>query len=413
MKKIITLSFAVISFITANAQFILNGEYRPRTEYSHGYKSLAEKDQDASLFTSQRTRLNLLYANELIKTKLSFQDVRVWGNQVQLVANEEKSVSLHEAWAEILFNNKFSLKVGRQELAYDNQRIFGSVGWAQQGRAHDLALLKYSSNFNLHIGVAYNENSNIKDDIYDVASYKALQFLWFNKKNEHYSASFLLLNNGIPTSYYSNTQLIKQETYYNQTIGGRFTYKINKINLALNAYYQMGEITKDVDLEAYNFSLDIAYKYTDNLSTNIGSEILSGNDYDEEKKIKSFFPFFGTNHKFNGFMDYFYVGNHMNNVGLINNYIKLNYKSGKLSTTLHAHHFLSDTKIDNEDDKYLGIELDLVCSYKFNKLVMFSAGYSQMFASDQMEKLKNGDQSETHNWGWLMITIKPEFFIKK
>ena len=34
------------------------------------------------------------------------------------------------------------------------------------------------------------------------------------------------------------------------------------------------------------------------------------------KENNSFTPFYGTNHKFNGHMDYFYVGNHIGNVGL-------------------------------------------------------------------------------------------------
>jgi hypothetical protein len=31
----------------------------------------------------------------------------------------------------------FSMKLGRQEVIYDNSRIFGNVDWAQQGRSHD------------------------------------------------------------------------------------------------------------------------------------------------------------------------------------------------------------------------------------------------------------------------------------
>ena len=42
----------------SNAQFKFSGEFRPRTEFSHGYGSLAADDQKVSLFTSQRTRLN-------------------------------------------------------------------------------------------------------------------------------------------------------------------------------------------------------------------------------------------------------------------------------------------------------------------------------------------------------------------
>lgn len=52
------------------------------------------------MFTSQRTRLNLDYTGDKITTKLVLQDVRNWGNQKQLVGNEDYVISIHEAWAE-------------------------------------------------------------------------------------------------------------------------------------------------------------------------------------------------------------------------------------------------------------------------------------------------------------------------
>ena len=34
-------------------------------------------------------------------------------------------------------NEKFAFKVGRQEINYDDARIFGNVDWAMQARSHD------------------------------------------------------------------------------------------------------------------------------------------------------------------------------------------------------------------------------------------------------------------------------------
>ena len=88
-------------FTEVCAQFILSGEFRPRTEFSRGYKNLATSNQKMSIATAQRTRLNGLYNAENLNTKLVLQDVRYWGSQPQLVANEDFSASIHEAWAEI------------------------------------------------------------------------------------------------------------------------------------------------------------------------------------------------------------------------------------------------------------------------------------------------------------------------
>ena len=76
-RKTISIITFLLIFISVEgfAQFSLSGEIRPRSEYSHGYGSLAGIDQKPSLFTSQRARLNFFYKSDKIETKLVIQDV--------------------------------------------------------------------------------------------------------------------------------------------------------------------------------------------------------------------------------------------------------------------------------------------------------------------------------------------------
>jgi hypothetical protein len=47
-------------------------------------------------------------------------------------------------------------------------------------------------------------------------------------------------------------------------------------------------------------------------------EYLYGKDMnDTSSDVKSFNSLYGTNHKFNGWVDYFYVGNHAESIGLV------------------------------------------------------------------------------------------------
>jgi hypothetical protein len=347
--------------------------------------------------------LNIDYINEYVKAKFVLQDVRTWGNQAQLVGNEEKAISVHEAWAEIILSKQFALKLGRQELVYDNHRVFGNVGWAQQGRAHDIALLKYKTSFDLHFGLAHNENTNRTNDFYETASYKDMQFVWINKKIETTSLSFLFLNNGVPQTTLVGDNITEQKTKYSQTIGSYIKHVKDDFTIDLSLYFQTGKDVSDKDISAYNIGFNLGYKFSENLSATIGVEILSGTAYNETDKNKSFNPFYGTNHKFNGFMDYFYVGNHINSVGLVDNYLKIKYKHKKFSTQLHTHYFLSQADINSTADKDLGIELDFTASYKLNKSVNLSAGYSQIFGSENLQILKSGNKSESSNWAWLMV----------
>ncbi len=110
-------------------------------------------------------------------------------------------------------------------------------------------------------------------------------------------------------------------------------------------------------------------------------------------------------------MDYFYVGNHGNNIGLWDMYAKaklaLNQKS-KLAFALH--NFVSPSEIAPNVSRHLGAELDLVYSYTLDRNISFAGGYSHLFAADGMETIKNNFDGNTNNWGWIMVTIKPTLF---
>lgn len=394
------------------AQVNLSGELRPRTEYAHGLKTLANPDQDAALFTTQRTRLNFGYKDETFTTSIVLQDVRTWGNQPQLVGNQSYATSIHQAWAELNLCSNFAIKLGRQELAYDNHRILGNVGWAQQARSHDLALLKYSGFVNAHLGLAYHQNGALNQNFYSGPdAYKAMQFLWLNKASDILNVSFLFLNNGVPYNTYEYTggPLTKQKINYTQTIGTYSKLNLGPINLEGSLYYQTGKLANNNDLSALEFMLKGTLTIADMISVNAGYEYLSGTELGTSGKSTSFNPLYGTNHKFNGFMDYFYVGNHIGNVGLNDLFAGGQIKFDKLTTKSDLHIFAAAADINPNTGRFLGVELDLSLNYAFSNSASLAAGYSQMFGNHTMEHLKGGSYEEMTNWAYIMFTFTPQF----
>lgn len=405
------VSFSVLLFLMvlmANstiAQISLSGEIRPRTELSHGYKSLAADNQDASVVTTQRTRLNFQYKSANVLTKIALQDVRLWGGQAQLVNNEDFAVSVHEAWAEVFLTPSFSFRAGRQELNYDDQRILGSVNWLQQARSHDLLLFKYEKKFSLHVGIAHHENNSLTNSIYTGPdAYKNLQFAWFNQKWGKNSLSLLFLNNGVPVMINS-----EQKVNYSQTSGVHFSSEIKGFSLNSNLYFQTGKVASGKEISALNLLLDIGGKLTEKGNLTGGFEYLSGTDYTETARFKSFTPLYGTNHKFNGAMDYFYVGNHIGSVGLQDLYLKYDYKQEKLSANVELHYFASAAKIAANTKNRLGTELDLSAGWAINPEAKLIAGWSVMFADDSMKLLKGGSTKAFNTWAFLMLTVTPKF----
>ncbi len=318
------------------------------------------------------------------------------------MANEDYATSVHEGWAEVILLTNFSIRAGRQELAYDDHRILGNVGWAHQARSHDLLLLKFEEKIKLHAGIAHHENANITNDIYNGPdAYKNLQFAWFNKTWKKSGLSLLFLNNGVPVMVTEQNE----ETRYSQTLGGRFTFILKKVSFAANLYGQTGKHRSGKDISALNFFSEALLR--NGLAA--GYEYLSGNSYDKTDKIYAFEPLYGTNHKFNGFMDYFDVGNHINSVGLHDAWLKYIYNLDKVKLNADLHYFASAGKISQNAKNYLGTELDLSISWAVQPISTLSAGWSIMFASQSMEQLKGGDHTAGQHWGYIMLSVTPAF----
>jgi alginate export protein len=416
MKRIIGIGIVLLTVFSTivNAQFKLDAEFKPRFEYRHGYKTLFPDDVDPAIFVSQRTRLNANYKSEKLEFQLSIQDIRVWGDVPQLNNSDNNALMLYQAWAKINFSDNLALKAGRQEIIYDDSRFFGNVDWAQQGRSHDLAMIKYQTQgFKIDLAFAYNQDGEaITGNTLNVPkTYKAFQYVYLQKKWVGFSASFLFLNNGIQYIDIANSD--NNETRYSQTLGSHLKFNKNKLSIAGNLYYQFGNDVNKNKLSSSLLSVTVNYSASDRWTPGFGIELISGNDYGAPSngENKAFTPFYGTNHKFNGYMDYFYVGNHINNVGLTDIFVSSNFKLGNKSSLNAAfHNFSAANSITGTDEKQLGSELDLVYSYIIQKDVSIKFGYSQLFASEGMEILKNNFDDNSNNWGWIMLVVKPTLF---
>jgi hypothetical protein len=156
------------------AQVSLTGQLRTRTELRDGLGNLVPKNSRASAFTSQRTRLTFGYKWDRVLFNVSVQDVRVWGQDASTISNADGNrLMIHEAWADLTLINaadstlkfkpidRLSLKIGRQELVYDDVRLLGNLDWLQQARRFDAAILKAQHHgWALDLGVGFNQNSD-------------------------------------------------------------------------------------------------------------------------------------------------------------------------------------------------------------------------------------------------------------
>ena len=419
--KWIAILLIVLAFNNnAVAQFEINGQLLQRGEYRNGFGKLIPNNLDPSGFISQRFRIQSNYKSKNVQLFGSIQDIRTWGNTSQTNISDG-FLSLHEGWADVTIDSFWSVKVGRQELNYDNARFLGNLDWALQARSHDFTLVKYAkNNHKLHIGGGYNQDAETINggDYYKTTNqYKMAQMLWYNYKHKDFECSFLVWNNGK-----QDTTTGQKDVRFSQTIGlPTIKYSFLKNNIISGfAYFQTGKDIYNKDLIAYDISLQTAQTFNmdekkkTSFKVTIGAEMLSGtNTNNTTKTNNSFSPMYGTNHAHNGYMDYFFVGGRFENyVGLNDLFLKLRYDNNKkwfVQTDVHSFSANANVyKATELQSNQLGTEIDFTGGLVLNEDVSFQVGYSQMLASNTLKYIQSTTASYNQNWMYIMLIIRPK-----
>ncbi len=446
---IIFSALCIISLLPctyAVAQLSIAAQLRTRSELRDGQGAPLPAGADAAFFTSQRTRLSAGYNMYRLKLGVTVQDVRVWGQDVSTINKsttaDNNGLMLHEAWAEIGLTDTackrstLSLKIGRQELVYDDQRLIGNLDWLQQARRHDAAVLQFAGPvWKLHAGFAFNQNKeNAGGTLYDQtppgnypgntnggSTYKSFEYLHASRNYKQGNISFLFFSdqfnkfhtiteNDIPVKLWDkgNWNRITTGLY----VTGAY---IKHMQVTAAAYYQAGKTATGQKLSAGLLSLQAMYNLNEQVAAGGGADYTTGGR--SGAVSHAFDPLYGTPHKFWGLMDYFYAGSVFGSKGLQDYYIKTKYKpSEKLQVAADIHRFSSASTVRDasmkELSRYFGTEIDVVCNYTLTKMIGFEAGYSHFFSSASLSSpgVKNITAAQkNNNWAYLMINIRPAF----
>lgn len=407
---VILLSLTLPAIV--QAQVSISGEFRPRTEFRNGYRILSTPQNDPAFFTSQRTRLNLRYKKDQYTLKFSGQDIRTWGEVEQL--GDIPNVNIHEVWAELNLNKSLQLKLGRQELIYDDHRLLGNVNWTQQARSHDALLLKYrdsSKKLKIDIGAAYNqEGENLLGNAYTLQNYKVLSYAWINKEFGLLNASGIILTDGF--------EIPNGDVNYCYTYGTHINYRMKPWNFAGTLYLQNGDDANRRNISAWMFAAAASYQINA-IQFKAGYDHLSGGSIDDENPAgQTFNTLYATNHKFYGHMDYFLnIPADTRNGGLQDFYLSTGYQwTENTAINLTYHHFALAEEIQIPTipggtlDQNLASEIDFSFSHRFADDIEFRAGYSAIFSQASLENLQQRDAEGLQHWGWIMLSVTPQIW---
>ncbi len=437
--------------LAEQVQLNISGEERFRPEMRNNQDFNSSTDDNKG-FIGQRVRLNFDIKTESgVKAYISAQDARSWGDvatnessantstsyggttictQAQVTAgtpctttagstgayatkgSDRQSLDLYQAWfmLENVGGAPVDFKIGRQEMVYGDQRLIGSFGWGDTGRAFDaykvithldvvridlfLAKLKETN------GSASSSTSD--DDMY------GLYTVWPVGEANSLDVYYLVW---------------KTDTARNlNTYGARLAGKAAGFDYTAEGMSQSGKWSASVNQSAMALAVKGGYTFADVIGgLRIGAEydMGSGDDKADATVHKTFaFPF-GTNHGHYGYMDYASLSN-MNDLS-----VKVNAKPGPVSAEIAYHMFQLNQERDGwynavenaattvlgatsyaasaVTSKDVGSEIDLTVAYPYNKSVTITAGYS-MFNPGQAAK-DRGAGNDVSTWGYTMFVF--------
>ncbi len=359
---------------------------------------------------------------------------------------ESDTFDLHQAYFTVGNHKEFplSLKAGRQELSYGEERLVGAFAWNNIGRVFDAVKVRWQNEwfgadfFTSRVVIPEDGRLNVDND-YDYFSGvyatslkipKNIFELYFLARNATQSAISAEPQPQFP-------QPSARDIY---TVGGRLKSKPGEFDgwdYTVEGAYQFGNFrdrrlganSPELTQDAFMFVAQGGYTWADAWgSPRLGLEYSfgSGDSNPTDSKHETFENLFPTNHKFYGYMDMASLQNIHDVRGIFQ--LKPTPRS---SVALEVHGFWIANTHDNfytvggaprggvattpgnnyginpSYDAYVGSEIDLVAGYAINRFTQIEAGYGHFFVGDYMKQSLSSPASgpKDADFFYLQLTV--------
>jgi len=402
MKRIILSVFAAA--VTAAwaipayaGDVTFSGQYRLRGEYVDN-QDRVNATEDEGDFWAQRVRLTAnAKATDDVSAKITIQDTRVWGATGVLSDAGMNTLDLHEAYLNVsnIFGTPVSLRAGRQELAYGDERLIGSFGWSNFGRAFDGVKLMYANDA-VNVDVFSTVVTELGNGVASGFPTGATTGMQDNTFSGIYATLKQIVPNNTLDVYFlhQNYRQVAPVESTRYTTGARLKGAAAGVDYTAEGAYQFGE-TSGTDIAAYAFAVKAGYTLPTPMKIRVGAEYdyATGDDSDltETEAFDNLFP---TNHAHFGIGD------------VVNTWSDIQAWSVNASADvtdqirLYAAYWdytEQETAAGVDDD--LGSEIDVVATYKYNNNVSIEAGVARFMPGDQA-----GVNDDARDWAYLQIT---------
>jgi len=411
------------------------------------------RDHGASVdnqYLLSRIRLHAGYADEWWSAYVESQSSLADGDHRAAYANapaiagtsktirygpESDMIDLHQAFFTAGNVNEFplTLKVGRQELAYGDERLIGAFDWNNIGRAFDAAKLRWQLD-----GFSLDVFSGLpvvpRDGQFDMPNNQDwLSGAWatFTKIPATIWEGYFLARNTSRSaiSFFSDPQFPQPTARDVYTVGGRLKSKpgeLDNFDYTLEGAYQFGDFAPTATAarlpqDAFMATALGGYTFAGWWAKpRLGVEFDYASGSDNRSTHGTFDTLFPTPHKFFGGMDLFSLQN-LQDLG-----VNLTaHPTSRVSLAIMGNAFwLADTHdyfysvtgaprttggygIHPGYNPFVGTEFSVVAGYAVTQFAQIEAGYGHFFNGDYIAQSQaaNGGARDA-DWVYIQTTIK-------
>ena len=390
MRKILMLGAVALMTATGGVvaqEVTFGGQVRPRFEF----RSLDGFDADVGThFTSMRTRVWLRAGlPSSVTAFVQLQDVRVWGEETSTTDPVANALDLHQGWLEFgdPVEGGHALRLGRQELAYGEERLVGALDWFQQARSFD--------------GLRFRARPHDRPVVVDGFAMRIAEDDVFARDAGFYG----VYGTSGPYDVYALFNTFAESVdgaddgTGQVTLGGRAAGDAGVADWRVELAYQLGSRLGQ-DVAAYLLALRAGMPFGDGARAELWYDRLSGDDDPLDDEARVFDTLFATNHKFYGLMDLFTnIPLHTGGRGLQDLAVKTMVPVRERGAAMADLHGFWVTAGDGLASTHLGIELDLTGRWSYAPGVGLSGG---------LGLFKGGDAWATNDlqtWLFAMVDV--------
>jgi len=388
----------------------LSARLRPRLEsrFNHHFGLAPDElnyggqPNEADVF-SQQTRVGLDVSRGRLSAHLTLQHSAAWGDFGGDSLNAPP-LALYQGWLRFHPTDTLFVDLGRFELAYGDQRVLGSVGWSQVGRAWDGARLGLRPTQGVAIdafAARYQDGTGafLNDDAYLSGIYASLAELSTPLLQE--ADVYVLYDAQLgrePSAEGAGDGANRRNLFM---LGSRLVSAAAGAQLTLEGGYQLGSLCppdslinsacqdEAADINAFFFDTTLSYALS-NLTPFLGLSFATGDDPDSTN-VEAYNHLYPTAHAFMGYMDLIGARTNIRELRA-----GLRFEGNRLNAELVAHDF---TRLQPTTER-VGLEINAQVAAKLGDGFSLGAGHG-LFVPDQGLSNSTTAPQGVANWTYL------------